>query len=68
MKIKNTQESFQDRSTAAYDGTAIATSVVNILADLKCHTFISAYYHNLIDSFHKDERITLGQMIKYRVC
>ncbi|XP_075160076.1 DNA mismatch repair protein Msh6 [Haematobia irritans] len=50
------------RGTATYDGTAIAASVVNFLADLKCRTLFSTHYHNLIDFFHKDERITLGHM------
>ncbi|KAH8404512.1 hypothetical protein KR222_009654 [Zaprionus bogoriensis] len=50
------------RGTATYDGTAIAASVVNFLADLKCRTLFSTHYHNLIDFFHKDKRITLGHM------
>ncbi|XP_065361382.1 probable DNA mismatch repair protein Msh6 isoform X2 [Calliphora vicina] len=50
------------RGTATYDGTAIAASVVNFLADLKCRSLFSTHYHNLIDFFHKDERITLGHM------
>lgn len=51
------------RGTATYDGTAIAASVVNYLADLKCRTLFSTHYHNLIEYFHKDERITLGHMV-----
>lgn len=51
------------RGTATYDGTAIAASVVNFLADLKCRSLFSTHYHNLIDFFHKDERITLGHMV-----
>ncbi|XP_061395434.1 probable DNA mismatch repair protein Msh6 [Musca vetustissima] len=51
------------RGTATYDGTAIAASVVNFLADLKCRTLFSTHYHNLIDFFHNDERITLGHMV-----
>ncbi|XP_005181193.2 probable DNA mismatch repair protein Msh6 [Musca domestica] len=50
------------RGTATYDGTAIAASVVNFLADLKCRTLFSTHYHNLIDFFHNDDRITLGHM------
>ncbi|XP_011196235.2 probable DNA mismatch repair protein Msh6 [Zeugodacus cucurbitae] len=50
------------RGTATYDGTAIAASVVNYLADLKCRTLFSTHYHNLIEYFHKDARITLGHM------
>ncbi|XP_053954107.1 probable DNA mismatch repair protein Msh6 [Anastrepha ludens] len=50
------------RGTATYDGTAIAASVVNYLADLKSRTLFSTHYHNLIEYFHKDTRITLGHM------
>ncbi|XP_059225843.1 probable DNA mismatch repair protein Msh6 [Stomoxys calcitrans] len=50
------------RGTATYDGTAIAASVVNFLADLKSRCLFSTHYHNLIDFFHKDPRITLGHM------
>ncbi|KAH8269948.1 hypothetical protein KR018_000264 [Drosophila ironensis] len=50
------------RGTATYDGTAIAASVVNFLADLKCRTLFSTHYHNLIDFFQGDKRITLGHM------
>ncbi|XP_043647022.1 probable DNA mismatch repair protein Msh6 [Drosophila teissieri] len=50
------------RGTATYDGTAIAASVVNFLANLKCRTLFSTHYHNLIDFFHDDKRITLGHM------
>ncbi|XP_034484101.1 probable DNA mismatch repair protein Msh6 [Drosophila innubila] len=50
------------RGTATYDGTAIAASVVNFLANLKCRTLFSTHYHNLIDFFHADKRITLGHM------
>ncbi|XP_030375473.1 probable DNA mismatch repair protein Msh6 [Scaptodrosophila lebanonensis] len=50
------------RGTATYDGTAIAASVVNFLADLKCRTLFSTHYHNLIDFFHNDVRISLGHM------
>uniref|UniRef100_W8C538 DNA mismatch repair protein n=2 Tax=Ceratitis capitata TaxID=7213 RepID=W8C538_CERCA len=50
------------RGTATYDGTAIAASVVNYLADLKCRTLFSTHYHNLIEYFHKDTRIALGHM------
>ncbi|SPP75998.1 probable DNA mismatch repair protein Msh6 [Drosophila guanche] len=50
------------RGTATYDGTAIAASVVNFLANLKCRTLFSTHYHNLIDYFHNDRRIALGHM------
>lgn len=50
------------RGTATYDGTAIAAAVVDFLANLKCRTLFSTHYHNLVDNFHNDERITLGHM------
>lgn len=50
------------RGTATYDGTAIAAAVVDFLATLKCRTLFSTHYHNLVDNFHNDERITLGHM------
>lgn len=51
------------RGTATYDGTAIAAAVVNYLADLKCCTLFSTHYHNLIDYFYKDTRISLSHMV-----
>lgn len=50
------------RGTATYDGTAIAAAVVDFLANLKCRTLFSTHYHNLVDNFHNDKRITLGHM------
>lgn len=50
------------RGTATYDGSAIATAVVNYLADLKCRTLFSTHYHSLVDNFQDDNRITLGHM------
>uniref|UniRef100_A0A182QD49 DNA mismatch repair protein n=1 Tax=Anopheles farauti TaxID=69004 RepID=A0A182QD49_9DIPT len=50
------------RGTATYDGTAVAGAVVHFLADLSCRTIFSTHYHNLVDSFHDDPRITLGHM------
>ncbi|XP_053670072.1 probable DNA mismatch repair protein Msh6 [Anopheles nili] len=50
------------RGTATYDGTAVAGAVVHFLVDLKCRTIFSTHYHNLVDSFHDDPRITLGHM------
>ncbi|XP_058130451.1 probable DNA mismatch repair protein Msh6 [Anopheles ziemanni] len=50
------------RGTATYDGTAVAGAVVHFLADLKCRTIFSTHYHNLVDNFHDDPRITLGHM------
>lgn len=50
------------RGTSTYDGTAIAQSVANFLANLKCRTLFSTHYHSLVDSFYEDERIRLGHM------
>ncbi|XP_053695896.1 probable DNA mismatch repair protein Msh6 [Sabethes cyaneus] len=50
------------RGTATYDGTAIAGAVVNFLADLQCRSMFSTHYHNLVDSFDGDSRVTLGHM------
>lgn len=50
------------RGTATYDGTAIAASVVNFLAQLKCRALFSTHYHSLVDNFHEDRRISLGHM------
>lgn len=50
------------RGTSTYDGTAIAHSVANFLADLKCRTLFSTHYHSLVDNFFGDERINLGHM------
>lgn len=50
------------RGTSTYDGTAIAQSVANFLANLKCRTLFSTHYHSLVDNFYGDERINLGHM------
>lgn len=50
------------RGTSTFDGTAIATAVVNYLADVKCLTLFSTHFHNLVDSFYGDRRISLGHM------
>lgn len=50
------------RGTATYDGTAIAAAVVDFLANLKCRALFSTHYHNLVDNFYKDNRISLGHM------
>lgn len=50
------------RGTSTYDGTAIAQSVANFLATLRCRTLFSTHYHSLVDNFYGDERINLGHM------
>lgn len=51
------------RGTATYDGTAIAAAVVNFLADLRCRSLFSTHYHNLVDNFQGDRRVSLGHMV-----
>lgn len=50
------------RGTATYDGTAIAAAVVDFLANLNCCALFSTHYHNLVDNFYNDSRISLGHM------
>jgi DNA mismatch repair protein MSH6 len=50
------------RGTSTYDGTAIARSVADFLANLSCRTLFSTHYHTLVDSFQDDPRIHLGHM------
>ncbi|CAF1298843.1 unnamed protein product [Adineta ricciae] len=51
------------RGTATFDGTAIACSVVNDLANrIKCRTLFSTHYHTLVDDFEKHENVGLGHM------
>lgn len=51
------------RGTSTYDGTAIAHAVVDFLANIQCRTLFSTHYHNLVDSFQDDKRISLGHMV-----
>ncbi|UJR30337.1 hypothetical protein I4U23_017874 [Adineta vaga] len=51
------------RGTATFDGTAIACSVVNDLANrIQCRTLFSTHYHTLVDDFEKHENVGLGHM------
>ncbi|CAF1182110.1 unnamed protein product [Adineta steineri] len=51
------------RGTSTFDGTAIACSVVNDLANrIKCRTLFSTHYHTLVDDFEKHESVGLGHM------
>lgn len=52
------------RGTATYDGTAIAAAVVNFLAQLRCRSLFSTHYHNLVDNFQGDARVSLGHMVR----
>jgi len=51
------------RGTATFDGTAIASSVVNELStNYKCRTFFSTHYHSLVDDFSTNKNVKLGHM------
>ena len=52
------------RGTATYDGTAIASAVVNELARVRsCRTLFSTHYHSLVDEFSNDHAFQLGHMV-----
>lgn len=50
------------RGTATYDGTAIASAVVQALVQLSCRTLFSTHYHSLVDDFTNDKEVSLGHM------
>ncbi|KAK7074527.1 DNA mismatch repair protein msh6 [Halocaridina rubra] len=50
------------RGTATYDGTAIASAVVQALVKIKCRTLFSTHYHSLVDDFAHMENVSLGHM------
>lgn len=51
------------RGTSTFDGTAIACSVVNDLANrIQCRTLFSTHYHTLVDDFEKHPNVGLGHM------
>ncbi|XP_066983199.1 DNA mismatch repair protein Msh6 isoform X2 [Macrobrachium rosenbergii] len=50
------------RGTATYDGTAIASAVVQALVKLDCRTLFSTHYHSLVDDFANMENVSLGHM------
>ncbi|XP_066936562.1 DNA mismatch repair protein Msh6-like [Clytia hemisphaerica] len=51
------------RGTATFDGTAIASSVVNELSTkYNCRTFFSTHYHSLVDDFTENPKVKLGHM------
>jgi DNA mismatch repair protein MSH6 len=56
--------SIEGRGTSTFDGTAIACSVVNDLANrIQCRTLFSTHYHTLVDDFEKHENVGLGHMV-----
>lgn len=55
---------FTGRGTATYDGTAIASAVVNELAErIRCRTLFSTHYHSLVEDYAKNPAVRLGHMV-----
>ncbi|XP_062256703.1 DNA mismatch repair protein Msh6 isoform X2 [Platichthys flesus] len=51
------------RGTATYDGTAIASAVVNELAEkICCRTLFSTHYHSLVEDYNNNPAVRLGHM------
>ncbi|XP_015787884.1 DNA mismatch repair protein Msh6 [Tetranychus urticae] len=51
------------RGTSTYDGTAIASAVINeLIKHIQCRTLFSTHYHSLVEQFCKDDRVKLGHM------
>ncbi|XP_065225587.1 DNA mismatch repair protein Msh6 [Planococcus citri] len=50
------------RGTSTYDGTAIASAVLNELCNVKCRTLFSTHYHSLVEYFKNNENVALGHM------
>lgn len=52
------------RGTATYDGTAIASAVVDELAErIRCRTLFSTHYHSLVEDYAKNRAVRLGHMV-----
>lgn len=52
------------RGTATYDGTAIASAVVNELAErICCRTLFSTHYHSLVEDYARNHAVRLGHMV-----
>ncbi|XP_016402969.1 DNA mismatch repair protein Msh6-like, partial [Sinocyclocheilus rhinocerous] len=51
------------RGTATYDGTAIASAVVQELSEkICCRTLFSTHYHSLVEDHVQDPAVRLGHM------
>lgn len=51
------------RGTATYDGSAIASAVIQEMADsTKCRTIFSTHYHSLVDDLKSNENVFQGHM------
>ncbi len=56
------------RGTATYDGTAIASAVVNELSEkICCRTLFSTHYHSLVEDHVQDPAVRLGHMVRVTV-
>lgn len=51
------------RGTATYDGTAIASAVVNELIGKRCRTMFSTHYHSLVEELGSSCHVQLGHMV-----
>lgn len=51
------------RGTATYDGAAIASAVLQQLAEVRCRTLFSTHYHFLVDQFVMNSQVSLGHMV-----
>lgn len=54
------------RGTATYDGTAIASAVVNELANsIGCRTLFSTHYHSLVEDFANNKNLKSCHMVSF---
>uniref|UniRef100_A0A672MY26 DNA mismatch repair protein n=1 Tax=Sinocyclocheilus grahami TaxID=75366 RepID=A0A672MY26_SINGR len=54
------------RGTATYDGTAIASAVVQELSEkICCRTLFSTHYHSLVEDHVQDPAVRLGHMVNH---
>lgn len=54
------------RGTATYDGTAIASAVVNELANsIGCRTLFSTHYHSLVEDFANNRNLKSCHMVSF---
>lgn len=52
------------RGTATFDGTAIASAVVQELAErIQCRTLFSTHYHSLVEDYSRSGAVRLGHMV-----
>ncbi|KAM9316821.1 DNA mismatch repair protein Msh6 [Gastrophryne carolinensis] len=52
------------RGTATFDGTAIASAVVQELSErMRCRTLFSTHYHSLVEDYSHSAAVRLGHMV-----